>query len=857
MVADFFGIGSRMNRIVVSWIGTAELRAHPGRALLAALAIAIGVGLGFAVHLVNASALNEFSRAVQAVNGDADLQVHSVTPRGFNENLYPKLARVAGISDASPVVEIAAHSGREPLTLLGIDIFRAAYVTPALLGRPAASATGGDNFASTGSLSPDSIFLPASALTALHKHVGDAIEIDAGGKTAVLHIAGTLPGVTTGDDDIAVLDIATAQWRFGMPGLIQRVDLRLSDGADGGRVRAAVQSALSPDAEIVTRESEESRIGSLSRAYRINLEMLALMALLTGAFLAYSAQALAVARRHAEFALLRVLGMRRRAVLAEVLIEGGAIGIAGGIGGVLLGWALAAAALRLLGGDLGGGYFSGTRPELVFDEVASGFFFMLGLLCAVAGSLLPALDAARAAPAIAIKQAGDPADPKKSPGMIVPVILLAIGAAVAFLPPVGDLPLFGYISIGLLLAGGIAAMPLIARLMLSPFRRFSFPASIDLALKHLWGAPGQAAIALCGMVASTSLMIAMAVMIWSFRNSVDAWLVQVLPSDIYVRVDSDDGDALTPDIQQRLTQIPGVVQIHFRKNTPLRLAPERPPIDWMATAVKDRNPVGILPMIGKILPAPAGAIPVWVSEPAHWIYGYTPGQWIRLPIGDRNGRRFFIAGEWRDYGRQQGAIAMSLADYTALTGDETRTDAAIDVARGTDEHRVMDEVRTVLPPEVARNVTIADSRTIRALSLHIFDRSFAVTYLLEGIAILVGLAGIAATFSSQTLARSKEFGMLRHVGVLRRQILAMLAMEGAMLGVVGVVAGMVLGLAISQILIQVINPQSFHWTMDVRLPGTLFISVAVAMIAASAGTALIAGRKALSRDSVLAVREDW
>jgi putative ABC transport system permease protein len=122
---------------------------------------------------------------------------------------------------------------------------------------------------------------------------------------------------------------------------------------------------------------------------------------------------------------------------------------------------------------------------------------------------------------------------------------------------------------------------------------------------------------------------------------------------------------------------------------------------------------------------------------------------------------------------------------------------------------------------------------------------------------LVGLAGIAATFSSQTLARSKEFGMLRHVGVLRRQILAMLAMEGAMLGVVGVVAGMVLGLAISQILIQVINPQSFHWTMDVRLPGTLFISVAVALIAASAGTALIAGRKALSRDSVLAVREDW
>ena len=845
-----------MNRVVAAWIGTAELRAHPGRALLAALAIAIGVGLGFAVHLVDASALNEFSRAVQAVNGDADLQVHSVTPRGFDENLYPKLARIAGVSDASPVIEIAAHSGDVPLTLLGIDIFRAAYVTPALLGRPAATAAGTDNFASTGSLSPDSVFLSRQAATALQKRAADQIAINAGGKTALLRIAGTLPGIT-GNDNVAVLDIATAQWRFGAPGFIQRVDLKFADNADGARVRAAVQSVLSPDAEIVTRESAESRTDSLSRAYRVNLEMLALMALLTGGFLAYSAQALAVARRHAEFALLRVLGMRRGAVLAEVLLEGGAMGIAGGIAGVLLGWALAAAALRLLGGDLGGGYFSGTRPELVFDPAAGAFFFALGLFCAVAGSLLPAREAARAEPAIAIKQAGDPADPKKTPGVVIPLILLGLGAVAAFLPPVSELPLFGYLSIGLLLAGGIAAMPLIARLMLSPLRRFSFPASVDLALKHLWGAPGQAAIALCGMVASTSLMIAMAVMIWSFRNSVDAWLVQVLPSDIYLRVDSDDGDALTPDVQQRLTQLPGIVQVHFRKNTPLRLAPDRPPIDWMATAVKDRNPAGILPMIGKILPAPAGAIPVWVSEPAHWIYGYTPGQWIRLPVGNRDGRNFFIAGEWRDYGRQQGAIAMSLADYTALTGDQMRTDAAIDLAPSTDERHMMEEIRAVLPPALARNVTIADSRTIRALSLRIFDRSFAVTYLLEGIAILVGIAGIAATFSSQTLARSKEFGMLRHVGVLRRQIITMLAIEGALLGVVGVVAGMVLGLAISQILIQVINPQSFHWTMDVRLPGILFIPVAISLIAASAGTALMAGRKALSRDSVLAVREDW
>ncbi len=848
-----------MNRTVLNWIGTAELRAHPGRILLTASAIAIGVGLGFAVHLVNASALNEFSRGVQAVNGDADLQVHSVTPRGFDENLYPKLARVAGIADASPVIELAAQSGDVPITLLGIDFFRAATVTPVLLGRLALNSSAADSLSGTDGLSPDSIFLSRTALAALHKGTGDRIEVESGGKHALLEIAGTLPGVS-GDENLAVADIAAAQWRLGTQGFIQRVDLKLADGADLGRVRAGVQSVLSPDAEIVTRQNAETRAGTLSRAYRINLDMLALMALLTGAFLAYSAQALSVARRHGQFALMRVLGMRRQSVLTEVLFEGAAIGIAGGAAGVFLGWGLAAAALRLLGGDLGGGYFSGTRPELVFDPAAAVRFFVLGLFCAVAGSVLPARAAARAEPAIAIKQVGDPADPRKRPGAVLPLVLLLAGGAAALAPPINDLPLFGYLSIALLLAGGIAAMPLIARVLLAPFRALRLPAPVDLALKHLWGAPGQAAIALCGMVASTSLMIAMAVMIWSFRNSVDAWLVQVLPSDIYLRVDSGDGDALTLEAQQRLREIRGIAEIRFRKNMPLWLSPERPAVDWMATQMNGHDPSGILPLIGKTVAVPAGAIPVWISEPAHWIYGYTPGQWISVPLAVQKrgqARKFFIAGEWRDYGRQQGAIAMDLGDYTALTGDQLRTDAAIDLAPGADEARVMADVRAALPPATSRNVTIADSRAIRAVSLRIFDRSFAVTYLLEGIAILVGLAGVAATFSSQTLARSKEFGMLRHVGVMRRQIIAMLAAEGALLGIVGVAAGIGLGLAISQVLIQVINPQSFHWTMDIRLPLPLFVFVAVALIAASAGTALIAGRKAVSRESILAVREDW
>ena len=196
-------------------------------------------------------------------------------------------------------------------------------------------------------------------------------------------------------------------------------------------------------------------------------------------------------------------------------------------------------------------------------------------------------------------------------------------------------------------------------------------------------------------------------------------------------------------------------------------------------------------------------------------------------------------------------------DYVRITGDVLRTDLSVTLQTGASASEVVGRLKAALPPALVRRMTFADPREIRARALTVFDRSFAITYLLEAIAVLVGLAGVAATVSAQTLARTREFGMLRHIGVRRRQIMAMLAAEGALLGVVGGVAGLSLGVAISQVLIHVVNPQSFNWTMQTRLPLPLFAGVAAALVVASAGTALLAGRRALSAEAVQAVREDW
>src|SRR5690606_27916167 len=226
--------------------------------------------------------------------------------------------------------------------------------------------------------------------------------------------------------------------------------------------------------------------------------------------------------------------------------------------GLALGLGLAAAALSLLGGDLGGGYFTGTRPELVFAPKAALVFFGLGLAAALLGSLLPARAAARAQPAVALKVAGDAAGPPSRATAVVALGLLTAGGLAAVLPAVGGVPVFGYVAIALLLAGGVAAMPWLARLLLTPLQRITAPAPpVDLAFKRLWGAPSQAAIALCGVVASTSLMIAMAVMVTSFRGSVDEWLTQILPADVYLRVDPAPG-GVDEALQRRPAATPGV-----------------------------------------------------------------------------------------------------------------------------------------------------------------------------------------------------------------------------------------------------------------------------------------------------------
>jgi putative ABC transport system permease protein len=825
----------------------APLAEHKGRTLLSIIAIALGVALGYAVQLINQVAVNEFSQAVQALSGQADLEIRG--PRsGFDEALYPVVAQMPEVAVASPVLELDVRimAKRESLKLMAVDVFRAAQVQPELV------------FADAGEpldfLRADRIFLSQPASEWLQVRAGDEIGVQVGLSGVRLRVAGIVRGESL-RQRMGVIDIGAAQWRLGRLGQINRIDLRLRPGADIDAFAARVQPLLPPGVVIERPEANVERSASMSRAYRVNLNVLALVALFTGGLLVFSTQALAVVQRRAQLALLRVLGMTGRQIRAGLFAEALLVGAIGALAGIALGHVGAELVIRHLGADLGAGQFPGLRPEVRVDPLGLALFALLGLATAVAGSLAPTLEAVRAPAAQALK-AGDEQRMFEHLQPVLPgVIVLVVAASLTQGPSVRGLPLFGYAAIACFLIGTIMLMPRLAVVFFRSVPRLPFvPAR--LAVAQLAGAPGQAMVSLAAIVASVSLMVSMAIMVTSFRISLDAWLERLLPADLYMRTGLQNETAfLSPENQERIRAVPGVRRIEFLRTQQLLLAAGRPRVLLLARSIDRGDPEATIPLVGAhIVPKAGDPPPVWVSEAMADLYGHRVGATVGLPIGGQLAR-FTVAGIWRDYARQQGSVVMEREVYVRLTGDRNVNDGALWLDPGASASSVKDAIRARLPGGL--NLEIAEPGQIRDSSLRVFDRTFAVTYGLEAVAVVIGLFGLSSSFGALVLARRREFGMLRHIGMTRGQIGGMLAVEGALVSALGLATGIALGWLISMVLIHVVNRQSFHWSMELHLPWGTLAEFAVVMLCLAVLTALASGRRAMGDEAVRAVKEDW
>jgi putative ABC transport system permease protein len=300
--------------------------------------------------------------------------------------------------------------------------------------------------------------------------------------------------------------------------------------------------------------------------------------------------------------------------------------------------------------------------------------------------------------------------------------------------------------------------------------------------------------------------------------------------------------------------LPQVERAVFLRSGRIILDPARPAVALIARDLEKHGTPLLVALVGPGYERKEGdPPPVWISEAVSDLYGFRPGKEIDVPMAGKR-FRFVVAGVWRDYARQHGAIVIERDTYAALTGDRRANDAALWLKPGAGAAAAVEALRALPGGPL---LEIAAPGEIRRNSLALFDRSFAVTYALEAVAVLVGLFGLSSSVGAIVLARRREFGVLRHLGMTRAQIGAMLAAEGGLLALLGVAAGLALGGAISLILIHVVNRQSFNWSMDVHVPFGLLAVLSLVLILLSSLTAWFSGREATGIGPVRAVKEDW
>ena len=817
--------------------------------------VAIGVMLAVAIHTVNHSALASFGQALDTVNGQASAQL--VAPLGDMDDsqieVWDSRRADLGTRSISPVLVVRT----DRLTVLGLDFFKAAFVSASLM--PSAADGARDLF------NAKALFLSAAALNALNVRVGDSIVLQHGPESVALVVAGEVPGAAS--QVIGVMDIGSAQWAFNRLGVVSRLDLRLEDGQTPQGLRAALQ-AQSETLQVVATQDRDRRMSLLSRAYRVNLSVLAMVALLTGGFLVSTAVNLSIVRQRAELALLGVLGASEAWLRRFVWAQGGLIGALGGVLGVGMGLLLAAVLMRWFGGDLGGNYFANSQPPMVIDWLAMAVLALAATLMGLGSAWLPLSQINWLQP-MAVLRAGQAETLVFTPPTLKwSLMAVSLSLGLLLLPTLDELPWAAYGAIAALLCAGLLAMPWVLAQLWGGLSRALVPARAPavfrLAVWRLAQAPSAATPLITGTVAAFSLTVAMMVMVSSFRTSVSDWLGLVLPADLYTSSQAmADQPGFDAKVQALIAAVPKVQSVETSRQRSLRLVYDRPEVMLIAKPLNLLNPMQSVALVGlPKLPPEDGqnSLVVFGSEAMADVYGWRAGQEASLPLTAQGSQRVWVGGLFRDYGRQHGTVVMSTPDYERLTGDRSRSSVSVWLAKGAEPARVMAQIQARVQaqmPELAQLKWIS-ANDVRQLSLHIFDRSFAMTYALEAAALFVALFSVAAGVTGQLILRRREFGVLAHLGMSEPDRWRLVSLEVGLLLVVAVVWATFLGILMSQILIHKVNPESFHWTMNTHFDIGQWALISGLLLAIGVLTARWAARQGLDpRRLAESLRADW
>jgi putative ABC transport system permease protein len=835
------------------------------RTALTILGIAVGVAVVVAIQLANQSALRAFRESVDAIAGRANYQI--IADAGLLDEkvllslqpLWNEGVRFAPVIDVDGLIEPA----QIPIRLLAVDLLSDLHFRDYRYARIAA--TGETSPASSldeylALFLPDTVILPAPFAAEQGIFVGSEVTLNVRGERRALVVRALLEAegpATAFNGNIALCDIAVAQRSFGMAGKLSRIDMLIPDE----RLIAAV--TLPAGLRIERPSQRNERVERMLRAFRVNLYALAGVALLVGMFLVYNTVLISILRRRRDVGVLKTLGASPRQIFGAFIAEGLLFGVAGSLLGLLLGYLLASGILRLVGRTISTLYIS-TQPQAVAltpGTILTGL--AVGTILAVVAALQPSLEASRVRPGTMIRAGLQQQVERRGVLAAIAILCFAAGAAMSRIPPIEGIAVAGYAAVLLVVAGFSLLSPLIIRAasrIVSPPLSLTFGLVGRLAAGSLPASLRRTSVASAALSIAIGMMVAVALMVGSFRETVRIWVDQTVSSDLWLRPSkglSNASVALFPPIVADEVEAVGFVESVDRVSGRDVLYDDSI-ISLGSGEFEIAAKFGDLPMVAPrssrdALLSAVRLDGVVVSETFALKNRKNAGDVISLPTPE-GPRNFPITGVYRDYSNDRGVVVMDRALYVKTYGDETINTIVVYLQPGIDQRRARLELEKVFGPKYG--AFVVTNAEVRSEVMKIFDQTFAITYALLGIAIIVAVLGIINTLSALILERTRELALLRVGGLTSGELRTMLLLESSILGIASAAAGLIMGYVLSWILIYVINKQSFGWTIDFHTPTGVIAASLTLTLLASTLAGLVPARLAARIDLAAAIKSE-
>ncbi len=813
------------------------LRQETARTLLTIIAVALGVSAVLAIELAGDAAAGSFRSSMETLTGSADFEV---TATG---GVPPEtLARLATLRYAlkihSRIEDYATISDTgQTVPLLGVDM-----VAESLGGSEALSKD-------TGEFQRDDSVWTGSGLG---YKTGDRLRLSINDQIFNVTVRGVLGN---GSGDVILMDLAPAARVLSRRnGNLDRILIEVPSDRSTEEWEALLRKAL-PEGVSVAREgarADENRL--MLEAFRWNLRVLSYIALAVGAFLIYNTISVSVVRRRVEIGILRALGATRGGILGAFLGEAVALGLSGAIAGIALGRLMAAGAVKLVAVTVESLYVSSRPGPISLTSETALLAIAIGVGVALLSALSPAWEASRVAPVEAMARGRREYEARvhRLRNLVVALALAVCAWIASGREPVGGKPVFGYLSALLLIAASALAIPaLVSALSWASVRALFrlFGVEALLATRSLAGSLRRTSVLVGALSTAIAMLAAVGIMVGSFRQTVMLWMEDRLQADFYLQpavpAGVDRHPTLAADIPDALAKLPDVAAVdRFRS---YEISYQGLPATLGGGEARVIGRYGQRPFLGgespqSVFPRLIGQDNAIVSEPFANKHHLRSGAVLTLALGGHV-VPFRVIGVYYDYSNERGFVIMDRGTLLKYLPDPRPTNVAVYLKPGVPLDQGRRDIEAALG---GRKVLVFSNRSLREQAIRIFDRTFAITYALEAVAVFVAIMGVGGALLALVIDRRREFGLLRFLGGSGVQLRRMILFEAGLLGLAANIAGIILGLFLSLLLIFVINKQSFGWTIQFHWPVTVLLSalslVYVATVLAGLYPARIARR---------------